>query len=100
VRARTAAILAAGAFLAWNALFDHVLVVFGDLYVVVARAAAASGAYAPIAGWMGPAKALGIRIASGITLAAVLCVVSAGFLGRMRSRRARASGPATAPPRA
>lgn len=69
MRIRTAApVVAACAFLLWNAIFDHVLTAFGDLYVVLAPALWNGGLEAPAAGWLGPGKTLAFWCATGITL--------------------------------
>jgi hypothetical protein len=71
--ARLAAVLwIAWAVIAWNVVFDHVLVVAARGYLHAAGVAAQTGAFVRMDDWMRPAVANGLWIAS---------VVSAGILG-------------------
>jgi hypothetical protein len=49
VRRLPVVLVLAGTFLLWNAIYDHVLIVAGDLYIVVARVTASHGVEALIA---------------------------------------------------
>jgi hypothetical protein len=81
VRVRTVAVLVlAAGFLLWNAIYDHVVIVAGDLYVVVARVAASHGAEALIADWMGPARGVALWTASTITAAALVAALALALL--------------------
>ena len=53
------------AILAWNVVFDHVIVVAGREYLAAAIVAANSGAYARMDDWMRPAITRGLWIATG-----------------------------------
>ncbi len=85
MRGRTAAVLVlTAAFLLWNAIYDHVLVVAADLYVVVARVAASHGAVALVADWMAPARAIALWTASTITAAALLTAAALALIRRVK----------------
>jgi hypothetical protein len=85
VRTRTATALGVLAFLAWNAIFDHVLVVAGDLLVAVMPVLSAHGARLQMAEWMTIAKTIALWSASVITGAGL---VGAGLLAALvRIRR-------------
>ncbi len=85
MRARTAgALLAAGLFLLWNAIFDHVLAVFGDLLVVLAPALAPYGLEIRLEDWMAPARALALWSATVVSLAALVAALAAAALWQAR----------------
>jgi hypothetical protein len=88
LRARAATLVGlAAAFLLWNAVFDHVLVVFGDLYIILAPLVAPHGLRARIDDWMGPAKHVAVWAASTVTFAAVVAAAAAAGLARVRRWR-------------
>jgi hypothetical protein len=83
VRRLPVVLVLAGAFLLWNAIYDHVLIVAGDLYIVVARVTASHGVEALIGDWLGPARALALAVASTIALAALGAAASLALLRRL-----------------
>jgi hypothetical protein len=65
------------AVLAWNVVFDHVIIVAGREYLAAAVSAAdAGGPYAQMDQWMHPATVRGVWIASAV--AATILVI--GFV--------------------
>ena len=76
------------ALLAWNVVFDQVMVFAGRRYLRAAAAAVqAGGPYARIEDWMRPAVTHGLWIAT-VTAAAILAV---GIIGvRLADARSRA----------
>jgi hypothetical protein len=70
------------AVVAWNVVFDHVIVVAGRQYLRAAsEAARAGGPYARIDDWMRPAVTTGLWTASAIALA----ILAVGWLGIRRT---------------
>jgi hypothetical protein len=75
----------AWAFLTWNVVFDHVIVVAGREYLVAAGLAARSaGPYARLDDWMHPAVARAAWVAS----ACAAVILTVGWVGiRFAGRR-------------
>ena len=70
------------AVVAWNVVFDHVIVVAGRQYLHAAsEAARAGGPYARIDDWMRPAVRNGLWTAS----ATALTILAVGWLGIRRT---------------
>jgi hypothetical protein len=83
------------AILAWNVVFDHVIVVAGRAYLAAAyRAAKGGGPYARMDDWMRPAVTHGVWLASAAAAAILLVGVMAL---RLTTPRDRARGDQSAP---
>ena len=80
----------AGAVIAWNVVFDHVIVVAGRRYLHAAGLAVqAGGAFARLDDWMRPAVTAGVWTASA-SAAAILAIGMAGVrLATARTRSGR-----------
>ena len=76
----------AWAVVAWNAVFDHVVVAAGRLYVAAAASAAAlpQPRYENVDAWMQPAVTRGLWLASGVAIVILGCGLS---LVRAAARR-------------
>jgi hypothetical protein len=81
------------AVLAWNVVYDHVIVVAAREYLAAAVLAAdAGGPYAPMDRWMRPAAVRGLWIASSVAaiiLAVGFAAITADSKSNRRERRTR-----------
>ena len=75
------------AIVAWNVVFDHVIVVAGREYLAAAMAAVQRGGYARMDDWMQPAVTRGLWVASGVAAMILLSGFAAIRKATMKSRR-------------
>jgi hypothetical protein len=79
----------AWAFVVWNVVFDHVIVVAGRAYIVAAERAATvpGGPFANMDEWMRPAVTRGLWIATGASgLVLVPGLIGVALAGRRSGR--------------
>ena len=89
------------AFVVWNVVFDHVIVVAGRDYIAAAGRAAASpgGPFANMDDWMRPAVARGFWIATAAGATVLVSGLAAVHWAGLWSRRPGAPEPRHSPTR-